>query len=72
MDYNKAVDVLAGPPIIKTMAEALGVSENTVSQTRLASDARRPPPKGWKAVVRDLALERAAALSSLASELADA
>lgn len=72
MEYNEAVDVFAGPPAIKTLAQAFGVSENTISQTRLSSDARRPPPKRWRSVLHRLATERAAALSALAAELADA
>ena len=72
MEYNDAVDVLAGPPVIKTLAGALGVSENTVSQTRLSSAARRPPPKRWRTIVRELAEQRIADLSRLVAQLADA
>lgn len=72
MEYNEAVDVLAGPPIIRSMAEALGVAENTVSQTRLSSSARRPPPKEWVPVVRTLAQKRIEELNGLLWALADA
>lgn len=72
MEYNEAVDILAGPPVIRTMAEALGVSENTISQTRLSSKARRPPPKGWVPVVRSVAQRRIDELTELLWGLADA
>jgi hypothetical protein len=72
MDFNAAMEILEGPPMVRTVAEAAGIHPDTVSRGRMVGDNRRSPPKEWKAIVRRLALERAAALSSLASELADA
>jgi hypothetical protein len=53
------------------LAARLGCSRQAVQQALLGphSRAHRPPPKGWEAVVRDLARERAAALRELADSL---
>lgn len=72
MEFNDAVDVLTGPPVIISIAEAAGVAPGTVSRARMVAGDRRSPPKGWRLIVRRFALERAAALSALAAELADA
>jgi len=73
MEFREAMDVLAGPPMGGEVAMEAGVSLNTISRARREVDAHyRTPPKNWKAIVRRLALERAAALTSLAAELADA
>jgi hypothetical protein len=53
------------------IAEATGVSTNTIRRTRADPSTRnyRPPPSGWQAVFSRLARERARDLDALAREL---
>jgi transcription initiation factor TFIIIB Brf1 subunit/transcription initiation factor TFIIB len=53
------------------IAEATGVSTNTIRRTRADPTTRnyRPPPTGWQAIFSRLARERARDLDALASEL---
>lgn len=72
MEFNEAVDVLAGPPVISSIAEAAGVAPGTVSRARMVAGDRRSPPKGWQRIVRTMAEERIAELTRLVARLADA
>jgi hypothetical protein len=72
MDFNDAVDVLVGPPIITTIADAAGVEPDTVSRARMRAGNRRGPPKNWKAIVGRMARERIGELTELLNRLTDA
>ena len=72
MEFREAMEVLDGPPMGNAVATAAGVTLSTISRARTLTENYRKPPKNWRVIVRDLASERAAALSALAAELADA
>lgn len=73
MNFKETADEMSHLGISATeIAEAAGVSLNSISRARIETSNSRPPPKEWKAICRTLILERVAALSSLAAELADA
>jgi len=60
MHFREAVDALCKPLTHEDVAEALGVSVQTVRQARLKqdSDAFRAPPKNWKKGIIRLAESR--------------
>ena len=60
MDFRETVDVLCDPLDHKKVADALGVSVQTVRQARLAEQSRafRAPPKHWKDTIIRLAERR--------------
>jgi len=72
MTFNEAMEILSGPPMVREVAALAGLHPDTVSRGRMSGANSRAAPKEWRAIVRRLASERAAALSALASELADA
>ena len=71
MDFIAAADALTACPAHAEIAEAAGVSVQTVRQARLAPDHpnNRPPPQGWTRAIARLARERAGKLLELAEEL---
>jgi len=78
MDFKEATDILWGtqPVTAADMAERLGKDPHTIRRARMSGPNARSAPKGWEAVVADLAerhadeLEtRVAALRSLAGAL---
>lgn len=72
MDFKTATDRVAGCISHAEIAEAAGVSVQTIRQARLDPSApgHRPPPVGWQAVLVRLAREHSAQMSQLADELA--
>lgn len=71
MDFTKATDKACEAITHVDIAEAAGVSVQTVRQARLSPESanHRPPPPGWQRVVARLAEERAGRLLELAKEL---
>jgi hypothetical protein len=71
MDFKTATDRVAGCISHAEIAEAAGVSVQTIRQARLDPSAlgHRPPPEGWEGVLADLLRRRAKFFSSLAAEL---
>ena len=60
MDFREATDRLCARIDHDDIAEALGVSVQTIRQARLADDARahREPPRDWRDAIIRLAEER--------------
>jgi hypothetical protein len=73
MNFRKATDALLESVTLQDLADALGVSLQTVRQARAdeGSTAYRSPPPEWQAAARKLALRAAARYSRLADHLAD-
>lgn len=78
MDFKEATDILWGtqPVTAADMAERLGKDPHTIRRARMSGPNARSAPKGWEAVVADLAerhadeLEaRIVRLRALAAEL---
>ena len=71
MHFREAVDALCKPLTHEDVAEALGVSVQTVRQARLKqdSDAFRAPPKNWKAAIVRLAENRVSHYRKLIEKL---
>ncbi|HWA91844.1 MAG TPA: hypothetical protein VG889_17530 [Rhizomicrobium sp.] len=72
MDFKKATEELMAGMTRGQIAEALGVSEATVRQARLAKPAKahRNPPEGWEGKLARLARQRADRLTKVAERLA--
>lgn len=71
MDFKTATDRVAGCITHAAIAEAAGVSIQTIRQARmdLNSPSYRQPPVHWREVLCRLARERAAELQAFASQL---
>lgn len=71
MDFKTATDLVAGCISHAEIAEAAGVSVQTIRQARLDPSApgHRPPPTNWQPVLARLARERSRSLASFAEEL---
>lgn len=71
MDFKTATDRVAGCISHAEIAEAAGVSIQTIRQARMdpISLSYRNPPAGWRAVLARLADERAGELQDFAREL---
>jgi hypothetical protein len=71
MDFVKAMDRLKRAITDDEIAEATGVSTNTIRRTRADPLTRnfRPPPAGWRQVLAGLARSRSIELAALADEL---
>jgi hypothetical protein len=71
MDFKTATDRVAGCISHADIAEAAGVSVQTIRQARLDASApgNRPPPMRWKEVLIELALRRSKELAEFAQEL---
>jgi len=68
MNFKTATDRVAGCISHAEIAEAAGVSVQTIRQARLAPTApgHRPPPVGWQAVLATLARQRSQELAEFA------
>jgi hypothetical protein len=71
MDFREALDALCSTVDHRDVAEALGVSLQTVRQARMSanSSAFRAPPKGWEDSVIRLAEKRVTHYRKLISKL---
>lgn len=60
MDFREAIDTLCTPTSHSDVAQALGVSLQTVRQARMKEDssAFRAPPKDWNHTIIRLAEKR--------------
>jgi alkylation response protein AidB-like acyl-CoA dehydrogenase len=80
MDFRDVTDRLMECGVTLPMiAQAAGVSENSISRARFNTGQRRSPPKEWQQIARRLAElvadvrdSEAFKLRQLAAELADA
>ncbi len=73
MDFKTATDRVAGCISHAEIAEAAGVSVQTIRQARLDPSApgHRPPPTGWRNTLSRLARARAEELVDFADTLID-
>jgi hypothetical protein len=71
MDFKTATDRVAGCISHAEIAEAAGVSVQTIRQARLDPSApgHRPPPANWQVVLGNLVRGRAAELVRFAEEI---
>lgn len=71
MDFKTATDRVAGCISHAEIADAAGVSIQTIRQARMdpTSSSYRNPPVGWRAVIARLVRERANELFELANSL---
>jgi hypothetical protein len=71
LDFKEACDRLTDCPTHDTIAEAAGVSVQSVRQPRLSTDNPnyRRAPATWRRVIAELARQRAKELERLAEEL---
>ena len=71
MDFKTATDRVAGGISHAEIAEAAGVSVQTIRQARLdpAVSGYRPPPTGWESILARLARDRSKALADFAEEI---
>jgi hypothetical protein len=71
MDFKTATDRVAGCISHAEIAEAAGVSVQTIRQARLDPSApgHRPPPAGWREVLAQLARERSRHLATFSEEI---
>lgn len=71
MNFDKATEILMAGMTRAEIGKALGKSEATVRQAKLApsANAYRTPPPGWEAVLAGLARKRADSLKKLADRL---
>lgn len=73
MDFKTATDRVAGCISHAEIAEAAGVSIQTIRQARMdpTSSSYRNPPAGWQGVLALLLRERARELQEVADVLSD-
>jgi hypothetical protein len=71
MDFKTATDRVAGCISHAEIAEAAGVSVQTIRQARLDPSApgHRPPPANWQTALARLARERSRQLAEFAEEI---
>lgn len=69
MTFKEATDRLIGRVTLGEIAEACGVSENTIQRARMEGVQSRPEPSGWREGVAMLARRRGGELYRLADEL---
>lgn len=71
MDFKAATDRVAGCITHLDIAEAAGVSIQTIRQARMDPDSPsyRNPPASWRNVLANLARERAKQLEQFALEI---
>jgi predicted transcriptional regulator len=71
MDFKAATDILWGtqPVTAADMAERLGKDPHTIRRARMSGPNARTAPKGWEAVVADLAERHADDLERRVEEL---
>jgi hypothetical protein len=73
MNFKKATDELLASVTLQDLADALGVSVQSVRQARVeeGSSAHRSPPPEWERGVSRLATKRSERLQRLAGTLAN-
>ena len=71
MDFKTATDRVTGCISHAEIAEAAGVSVQTIRQARLDPSApgHRPPPTGWERIVATLAEAKGRSLLAFAAEV---
>lgn len=71
MDFKTATDRVAGCISHAEIAEAAGVSIQTIRQARMDPDSPsyRNPPVGWQGVLARLARQRSRALAAFADQV---
>jgi predicted transcriptional regulator len=71
MDFKAAAEVLLGtePVTAIDIAERLGKDPHTIRRARMSGPNARSAPKGWEAVVADLAEKHADELTERVSRL---
>jgi predicted transcriptional regulator len=71
MDFKAATDILWGtqPVTAADMAERLGKDPHTIRRARMSGPNARSAPKGWEAVVADLAEKHADELEQRVEQL---
>jgi predicted transcriptional regulator len=71
MDFKAATDILWGtqPVTAADMAERLGKDPHTIRRARMSGPNARSAPKGWEAVVADLAEKHADELEGRVRDL---
>jgi hypothetical protein len=71
MDFQSATDRVAGCVTHEELAEALGLSPQTIRVARLSPDSPnyRKPPEGWERALAKLARKRGGELVKLAEQL---
>ena len=71
MDFKDATDILWGtqPVTAADMAERLGKDPHTIRRARMSGPNARSAPKGWEAVVADLAEKHADELQERVTQL---
>lgn len=71
MDFKTATDLVAGCITHAEIAEAAGVSIQTIRQARMepSSPSYRNPPAGWQGVLAGLARERSRELAVFADRV---
>jgi hypothetical protein len=71
MDFKTATDRVAGCITHVEIAEAAGVSIQTIRQARMdpSSSSYRNPPAGWQEVLARLARERSRELAAFADQV---
>ena len=71
MDFKTAADILLGtaPVTAIEIAERLGKDPHTIRRARMSGPNARSAPKGWEAVVADLAEKHAGELEQRVAQL---
>jgi hypothetical protein len=71
MDFKGATDILWGtqPVTAADMAERFGKNPHTIRRARMSGPNARSAPKGWEAVVADLAEKHADELERRVAQL---
>lgn len=71
LSFTEATDILVGDLNHESIAEAAGVSVQSIRQARLnpRNPNYRSPPRGWEAAIARLALARCKQLKALVSDL---
>lgn len=70
MEFRETTDrLIAGKITLAKVAEACGVSVNTVTRARLSGPESRPAPPGWREALLRLVREHREELKELADEL---
>jgi hypothetical protein len=71
MNFRKATDELLVGVTLENLADAMGVSVQSIRQARATegTSAHRTPPAGWERGIRRLAERRAAELRRLAAQM---
>jgi hypothetical protein len=70
MEFSEAADRLTATRITnQDIADACGVSRNSIERARMTGEHGRTAPPGWERAVAQLAIQRSEQLSRLAEEL---